>query len=75
MAFGTAYFTLSLGANVILTGLIMLRLCQYRRWIKTTLGVSFDGLDSTHARTHDVLQPFERPCARGPIRVSSYHRR
>ena len=31
LAFGTAYFSLSLGANVILTALILVRLVMYRR--------------------------------------------
>lgn len=70
LAFGTAYYTLSLGVNVILTVLIVIRLYIYRRRIAaalSTFGLSDDFLhtllgtdseplaDADHARQYVTL--------------------
>lgn len=55
LAFGTAYFALSFGVNILLTILIMLRLYMYRRRITKALGLRFVYYASTLFKA-DIIQ-------------------
>ena len=50
LAYGTAYYAISLGSNIVMTVLIMARLLIYRRTIMKTLGLSTE-----HAKDYTSL--------------------
>ena len=50
LAYGTSYYAISLGSNIVMTVLIMARLLIYRRTITSSLGLSTE-----HARDYTSL--------------------